>query len=78
MRFLVSNHPLTISNFYVEWMSSKTSIVAPITTGGNLAWVAGFTLLLVGVKIVREPRSVQPRLLNLVARKVKKVRECFG
>ena len=52
---------------------TKTPIVVPITTGGNFARVAGFTVNLVGTKTVGVARCDQPRALDLVARKAKKV-----
>lgn len=52
---------------------TKTPIVVPITTGGNFARVAGFTVDLVGTKIVGVARCDQPRVLDLVARKAKKL-----
>jgi mRNA-degrading endonuclease toxin of MazEF toxin-antitoxin module len=52
---------------------TKTPIVVPITTGGNFARVAGFTVDLVGTKTVGVARCDQPRALDLVARKAKKL-----
>jgi mRNA interferase ChpB len=52
---------------------TKTPIVVPITTGGNFARVAGFTVDLVGTKTVGVARCDQPRVLDLVARKAKKL-----
>lgn len=52
---------------------TKTPIVVPITTGGNFARVAGFTVELVGTKTVGVARCDQPRVLDLVARKAKKI-----
>lgn len=52
---------------------TKTPIVVPITTGGNFARVAGFTVDLVGTKTVGMARCDQPRVLNLVARKAKRL-----
>lgn len=52
---------------------SKTPIVVPITTGANFARVAGFTVDLVGTKTVGVARCDQPRVLDLVARKAKKL-----
>ncbi len=52
---------------------TKTPLVAPITTGGNFARVAGFTVDLIGTKTVGVVRCDQPRVLDLVARKAKKL-----
>ena len=52
---------------------TKTPIVVPITTGGNFARVAGFTVDLVGAKTVGVARCDQPRALDLLARKAKKL-----
>ncbi|HQT82519.1 type II toxin-antitoxin system PemK/MazF family toxin [Ferrovum sp. PN-J185] len=52
---------------------TKAPIVVPITTGGNFARVAGFTVTLEGSKTVGVVRCDQPRVLNLVARKAKKL-----
>jgi len=54
---------------------TKAPIVVPITTGGNFARVAGFTVDLVGSKTVGVVRCDQPRVLDLAARKAKKL-EC--
>ena len=52
---------------------TKAPIVVPVTTGGNFARVAGFTVDLVGIKTVGVARCDQPRVLDLVARKAKKI-----
>ena len=52
---------------------TKAPIVVPITRGGNFARVAGFTVDLVGIKTVGVVRCDQPRVLDLVARKAKKI-----
>ena len=52
---------------------TKTPIVVPITTGGNFARVAGFTVELVSTKTVGVARCDQPRALDLAARKAKKL-----
>ena len=52
---------------------TKAPIVVPITRGGNFARVAGFTVDLVGTKTVGVARCDQPRVLDLVARKAKKI-----
>jgi len=52
---------------------TKTPIVVPITTGGNFARVAGFTVELEGTKTTGVVRCDQPRVLDLVARKAKKL-----
>ena len=52
---------------------TKTPIVVPITTGANFARVAGFTVDLAGTKTVGVARCDQPRALDLVARKAKKL-----
>jgi len=52
---------------------TKAPIVVPVTTGGNFARVAGFTVDLVGTKTVGVVRCDQPRVLDLVARKAKKI-----
>lgn len=52
---------------------TKTPVVLPITTGGNFARVAGFTVDLIGTKTVGVVRCDQPRVLDLVARKAKKI-----
>ncbi|CAM3737681.1 type II toxin-antitoxin system PemK/MazF family toxin [Polynucleobacter arcticus] len=52
---------------------TKTPMVVPITTGGNFARVAGFTVDLVGSKTVGVARCDQLRVLDLVARKAKKL-----
>jgi len=52
---------------------TKTPIVVPITTGGNFARVAGFTVELVSAKTVGVARCDQPRAMDLVARKAKKL-----
>ena len=50
---------------------TKTPLVVPITTGGNFARVAGFTVDLIGTKTVGVVRCDQPRVLDLVALKAK-------
>ncbi len=52
---------------------TKAPLVVPITTGGNFARVAGFTVDLIGTKTVGVVRCDQPRVLDLVARKAKKL-----
>jgi mRNA interferase ChpB len=52
---------------------TKTPIVVPITMGANFARVAGFTVDLAGTKTVGVARCDQPRALDLVARKAKKL-----
>jgi len=52
---------------------TKTPLVVPITTGGNFARVAGFTVDLIGTKTVGVVRCDQLRVLDLVARKAKKL-----
>ena len=52
---------------------TKTPMVVPITTGGNFARVAGFTVDLVDTKTVGVAGCDQPRGLDLVARKAKKL-----
>jgi mRNA interferase ChpB len=52
---------------------TKTPLVVPITTGGNFARVAGFTVDLIGTKTVGVVRCDQPRVLDLVARKARKL-----
>lgn len=52
---------------------TNTPIVLPITTGGNFARVAGFTVELVGLKTKGVIRCDQPRALDLGARKAKKL-----
>ena len=52
---------------------TNTPIVLPITTGGNFARVAGFTVELAGLKTKGVIRCDQPRALDLGARKAKKL-----
>lgn len=52
---------------------TKTPMVIPITTGGNFARIAGFTVDLVGTKTVGVARCDQLRVLDLVSRKAKKI-----
>ena len=52
---------------------TKTPIVIPITTGGNFSRVAGFAVNLVGTKTIGVARCDQPRVLDLGARKGKKL-----
>lgn len=52
---------------------TKAPLVVPITTGGNFARVAGFTVDLIGTKTEGVVRCDQPRVLDLVARKAKKL-----
>lgn len=52
---------------------TKTPMVVPITTGGNFARVAGFAVDLVGSKTIGVVRCDQLRVLDLVARKAKKL-----
>ena len=52
---------------------TKTPIVVPISTGGQFARVAGFAVELVGTKTTGIVRCDQPRTLDLVARKAKRV-----
>ena len=52
---------------------TKTPIVVPITTGGNFARVAGFTVELVSTKTVGVARCDHPRTLDLASRKAKKL-----
>lgn len=52
---------------------TKTPVVVPITTGGNFARVAGFAVNLVGTKTMGVARCDQLRVLDLGARKAKKL-----
>ena len=52
---------------------TKVPIVLPITTGGNFARIAGFAVNLSGSKTVGIIRCDQPRVLDLSARKAKKI-----
>jgi mRNA-degrading endonuclease toxin of MazEF toxin-antitoxin module len=52
---------------------TKTPLVVPITTGGNFARMAGFTVALVGSKTSGVARCDQPRVLDLRSRKAKKL-----
>ena len=52
---------------------TKTPMVVPISTGGNFARVAGFTVDLVGTKTVGVAGCDQLRVLDLAARKAKKL-----
>ena len=52
---------------------TKTPVVVPITTGVNVARVAGFTVNLIGAKTLGVARCDQARVLDLVARKPKKL-----
>lgn len=47
---------------------TRTPVVLPITTGGNFARTAGFTVALSGTKTVGVVRCDQPRALDLSAR----------
>jgi len=47
---------------------TRTPIILPITTGGNFARTAGFTVALNGTKTVGVVRCDQPRTLDLGAR----------
>lgn len=52
---------------------TKTPVVVPITTGGNFARVAGFAVNLLGTKTMGVARCDQLRVLDLGARKAKKL-----
>jgi mRNA-degrading endonuclease toxin of MazEF toxin-antitoxin module len=52
---------------------TRTPIVLPITTGGNFARTAGFTVALSGTKTVGVVRCDQPRALDLAARNGRRV-----
>ena len=52
---------------------TKTPIVVPITTGGNFARVAGFTVDLVGTKTGGMARCDPARVLDLSAQKAKRL-----
>jgi mRNA interferase ChpB len=52
---------------------TKTPIVLPITTGGNFARAAGFAVHLTGGRTTGVVRCDQPRVLDLVSRKAKKI-----
>jgi mRNA-degrading endonuclease toxin of MazEF toxin-antitoxin module len=52
---------------------TKAPIVVPITSGGNFARLSGFTVDLIGSKTMGVVRCDQPRVLDLGARKAKKL-----
>jgi len=54
---------------------TKTPVVLPITSGGNFARTAGFTVSLMGAGTTTTGvvRCDQPRALDLVARKARKL-----
>jgi mRNA interferase ChpB len=52
---------------------TKAPVVLPITTGGNFARVAGFTVELIGTKTMGVVRCDQPRVLDLGARNARKL-----
>lgn len=52
---------------------TRAPMVLPITTGGNFARVAGFTVELIGTKTSGVVRCDQPRVLDLSARKARKL-----
>lgn len=52
---------------------TRAPLVLPITTGGNFARVAGFTVELTGTKTLGVVRCDQPRVLDLGARKARKL-----
>ena len=52
---------------------TKAPVVLPITTGGNFARVAGFAVELTGTKTLGVVRCDQPRVLDLGARKARKL-----
>ena len=52
---------------------TKAPVVLPITTGGNFARVAGFTVELANTKTLGVVRCDQPRVLDLSARKARKL-----
>ena len=54
---------------------TKTPVVLPITNGGNFARTAGFTVSLLGAgtNTVGVIRCDQPRVLDLLARKARKL-----
>lgn len=52
---------------------TKAPMVLPITTGGNFARVAGFAVKLTGTKTLGVVRCDQPRVLDLGARKARKL-----
>ena len=52
---------------------TKAPIVVPITSGGNFARLSGFTVDLIGSKTMVVVRCDQPRVLDLGARKAKKL-----
>ena len=54
---------------------TKTPVVLPITNGGNFARTAGFavSLLGAGINTVGVIRCDQPRVLDLLARKARKL-----
>lgn len=52
---------------------TKAPVVLPITTGGNFARVAGFAVELAGTKTTGVIRCDQPRVLDLGARKARKL-----
>ena len=52
---------------------TKTPLTVPITTGGNFAKVAGFTVKLKGSKTTGVIRCDQPRATDIRARNGKKI-----
>ncbi|WP_108468471.1 type II toxin-antitoxin system PemK/MazF family toxin [Polynucleobacter difficilis] len=52
---------------------TKAPIVVPITSGGSFARLSGFTVDLIGSKTMGVVRCDQPRVLDLGARKAKKL-----
>lgn len=52
---------------------TKAPVVLPITTGGSFARVAGFAVALTDTKTLGVVRCDQPRVLDLAARKARKL-----
>jgi mRNA interferase ChpB len=52
---------------------TKAQVVLPITTGGSFARVAGFAVELTDTKTLGVVRCDQPRVLDLGARKARKL-----
>jgi mRNA interferase ChpB len=53
--------------------ATQLPVVLPITTGGDFARRLGFSVSLVGTKTVGIVRCDQPRVLDLVARRGRKI-----
>jgi mRNA interferase ChpB len=67
------SRPVLIVSAYAFNEATKLPVVCPITSGGDFARRLGFAVPLAGIKTVGVVRCDQPRVIDLTARKARKI-----